>query len=164
VSSILGRGTVFKVEMPLGLVQEAWTPPEESIVEEFRPLNLRLLLAEDNYINQRMMLHALEKYGCQVQVAQNGREALELAQKHKYDAILMDCQMPEMDGYRATTEIRRAERERRTPIIALTAHALPGDREKCIASGMDDFLPKPVEFEQLVRTLQQWTGRELPLR
>jgi two-component system sensor histidine kinase/response regulator len=94
-------------------------------------------------------------------VATNGREAVELTRTTHYDLILMDCQMPEMNGYQAATEIRRQEGSaRRAVIIAMTADALPGNREQCLMSGMDDFLPKPVKLERLVEVLRK--GSPLP--
>lgn len=123
-------------------------------------VNARILLVEDNPVNQQVTLAILKLFGCQAELAQNGLEALDAWAKTPYDLILMDCQMPEMDGYQATTVIRKAEREkgRHTPIIALTAHALQGDQEKCLNAGMDDYLTKPFKHEQLHSMLKQWLG------
>ena len=123
----------------------------------------KVLLGEDNPVNQEIALLMLQDLGCSVTVAQNGREVVDHAQKTCYDLILMDCQMPEMDGFEATRLIR--ERERTTdnsqsrpaiPIIALTAHATPGDREHCLASGMNDYLSKPFNLERLQHVLASW--------
>ena len=124
----------------------------------------RLLLAEDNPVNQRVAASMLHKLGYLVDVVSHGVEVLEAIAQQQYDAILMDCQMPEMDGYAATQAIRRQESEAAAglhlPIIAMTANAMEGDRAICLAAGMDDYLPKPIEYARLEATLQHW----LPLQ
>jgi CheY-like chemotaxis protein len=110
----------------------------------------RVLVVEDQAVNRAVVVRLLEKLGCSVDSAENGREALAAVAKQEYDLVLMDCQMPEMDGFEATAQIRRKEDSgRRVPIVALTAAALAGDRERCLAAGMDDYLTKPVRREQL---------------
>jgi CheY-like chemotaxis protein len=117
----------------------------------------RALLAEDNATNQLYARRVLEKMGFRVEIANNGREACELAGGGGFDVILMDCQMPEMNGYDAATEIRRmAGSGPRIPIVALTAHALTGERERCLASGMDDYLSKPFRRDDLEVVLDRW--------
>ncbi|WP_417317226.1 response regulator [Emcibacter sp.] len=119
----------------------------------------QILLVEDNAVNQMVAASMLEKYGCHVTPAGNGKEALTLSRKHVFDLIFMDCQMPEMDGYEATAAIRSLEQETgktRTPIIAFTANAMKGDAEKCIAAGMDDYIAKPVMQPALEEMLVKW--------
>jgi len=118
---------------------------------------LRILLAEDNQVNQRLATRMLEKRGHVVEVATNGREALEALEKTSYDLVLMDVQMPEMDGMEATSRIRAKERlsGRRQQVVALTAHAMKGDEEKCLAAGMDGYLTKPIRTEELDQLLKE---------
>ncbi|HET6162799.1 MAG TPA: response regulator, partial [Planctomycetota bacterium] len=119
----------------------------------------RVLLAEDNPVNQKLAIRLLQQLGLQVEVAGHGVEAVARALATRYDAIFMDCQMPEMDGYDATRELRRREPAgRRTPIVAMTANVMDGDRERCLAAGMDDHVAKPVTRQALVAALERWVG------
>jgi CheY-like chemotaxis protein len=121
---------------------------------------LDVLLVEDNPVNLEVGMGMLEKLGCRITTAGNGREALGAMQEHRFDVVLMDCQMPEMDGFDATRERRRIERaDRLEPavIIALTANAVSGDRERCLAAGMDDYLAKPFTLVQISEMLRRWS-------
>jgi CheY-like chemotaxis protein len=123
------------------------------------PPRYRILLAEDNIVNQKVAGKLLEKLGFRVDMAANGKEALEMWEKLPYDLILMDCQMPEMDGLEATQAIREREAEGKRshiPIVAMTASAMQGDRELCLAAGMDDYLSKPVKSTDLQSVLNHW--------
>jgi PAS domain S-box-containing protein len=119
-----------------------------------------ILLVEDNPINQKVSIAILTRLGCHTQLAANGREALEALRSDTFDLVLMDCEMPEMDGFEATRQIRLREEHQATQskaiIIAMTAHAMAGSREKCLAAGMDDFISKPVAPEKLAEILQKW--------
>jgi CheY-like chemotaxis protein/HPt (histidine-containing phosphotransfer) domain-containing protein len=124
------------------------------------PKNERILLVEDTLVNQKVTLKFLEKLGYQADVAETGLEALKAMERAHYDLILMDVQMPEMDGFEATRQIRKKEGASnggRIPIIAMTAHALKGDRGKCLKAGMDDYLSKPIQPKELAEMLDQWT-------
>jgi CheY-like chemotaxis protein len=125
-------------------------------------VSLRILLAEDNLVNQRLAMRLLEKRGHQVTLACNGLAAVAATEKDTFDLVLMDLQMPEMDGFEATTALR--ERERGTgihlPVIALTAHALKGDRERCLDGGMDGYLSKPIRSQELDAVLEIYTARK----
>lgn len=125
--------------------------------------SLRVLLTEDNFVNQRLATRLLEKRGHYVAVAGNGREALAALEKESFDLVLMDLQMPEMDGFEATTAIRKSEKNSGShlSIVALTAHAMKGDREKCLAAGMDGYLTKPIRPQELDEILEKYVSRRI---
>jgi CheY-like chemotaxis protein len=128
-------------------------------VPEDQKQRARILLAEDNIINQKVALRILEKkLGYHADVVTNGKEAIDLLEKFDYDLLLMDCQMPEMDGYEATRNIRDENspvRNHGIPIIAMTANAMKGDREKCLEAGMDDYISKPINIKRLAEVVDK---------
>ena len=135
-----------------------------NLLEREMPRTLRVLLAEDDIVNQKVAMRKLEKLSCRVDVAANGKEAIEMWEKLPYDLIFMDCNMPEMDGYEATRAIRLREGvKKHTPIIAMTAGAMKEDQERCLDSGMDDYLSKPVHPGRLTEVLERWIQRSVEL-
>jgi len=116
-----------------------------------------VLVAEDSPINQIVAARALERCGCEVHVVSDGREALDALRARSFDAVLIDCQMPNMDGYAATGALRAREHGvTHTPVIAMTAQAMDGDRERCLRAGMDDYISKPMRHAELARMLRHW--------
>jgi len=140
---------------------EAAARSEPQLVERRAPGKVRILLAEDNKVNQMLAVALLKKRGYDVTVADNGREAVELVKRSEFDVVLMDVQMPEVDGFEATAMIRamEAETSKRLPIIAVTAHAMEGDRQRCLDAGMDDYVSKPMDPEKLEAAIVRWTGQ-----
>jgi CheY-like chemotaxis protein len=165
-SSEPGTGSRFWFTLPIVAHRESEVdtieveaPPAPSAAVTLTRTEVHILVAEDNAVNQRLVTRMLEKMGYRVDIAADGYQAVTLAMASRYDLILMDCSMPEMDGYQATAEIRRLNAEgalRRIPIIALTANALPEDRERCLAAGMDDYLSKPIAPEDLRAMLDKY--------
>ncbi len=131
-------------------------------IAEYQKQKIRILLAEDNEINQKVALGILKNFGYRTDVVSNGKDAVRAMEKVHYDMVFMDCQMPEVDGYEATGEIRSPRSKvvnHDVPIIAMTAHAMKGDRERCLASGMDDYISKPVQPERLLEVIEKWLAR-----
>jgi CheY-like chemotaxis protein len=167
VRSIIGRGSVFTLRVLLPETHErVHAQRPEPAVSPNAPAMARgktVLLVEDNAVNAFISAASLESMGITTVHASNGLEAVELFRKRRFDAVLMDCEMPVMDGFAATSLIREHETRlglSRVPIIALTANALSGDREHCIAQGMDDYLSKPIELRQLGLLMATWLGRD----
>jgi signal transduction histidine kinase/CheY-like chemotaxis protein len=162
IESEPGLGSTFRFTVRLQYAgcdpptsEEGWATDTAALTALVCPG--RVLLVEDNIVNRKVAAHLLRKFGCHVDVAINGAGAVRMWRELPYDAIFMDCQMPEMDGYEATAEIRRAEPQRkRIPIVAMTAHAMTGDRERCLAAGMDDYVSKPISVAELRAVLARW--------
>jgi signal transduction histidine kinase/CheY-like chemotaxis protein len=164
VRSLVGEGSTFWLELPLVATDGAAVVPTD--VAAPAPAACggagpRVLLVEDNLVNQRLAREILTQLGCEVAVAGNGVEAVDLAARNDFDVVLMDCLMPEMDGYQTTREIRARERAsgRSVPIVAVTANARAEDRELCMACGMNDYLGKPYRRADLERMVLRWAGQ-----
>jgi signal transduction histidine kinase/DNA-binding response OmpR family regulator len=170
VQSEVGVGSVFRVtvfleSVPAASAQSATSGAEAEPVAESSGVrdHVKVLVAEDNAVNQRVVSTLLEKRGFTVRVAGNGREAVAALEQEPADVILMDVQMPEMDGIEATKRIRANPAWSNIPIIAMTAHAMNGDRERCLSAGMDDYLSKPVSPSHLMKTIQTYLDNPGPL-
>jgi CheY-like chemotaxis protein/two-component sensor histidine kinase len=158
VESRTGHGSTFVVELPAAEVSEPPRPDAEAAPTT--PGTWRVLVAEDNVVNQRVATGMLERLGCAVTAVADGREALDALIHDRFDLVLMDCQMPGLDGYEATRQLRRREvAGAHQPVVAMTAHVLPEDVARCRAAGMDAHLPKPVTLERLRRVLERWARR-----
>ena len=163
VESHPGQGSAFHFTAPFAAERSLPPAPGSSVQATGAPADRRkvkVLLAEDNVVNQRVVLAVLQKQGHEVEVAADGYEALAALERQAFDLILMDIQMPRMDGLEATSQVRRSEAlsGRHIPIVALTAHAMKGDLERCFEAGMDDYLTKPVDLENLRRAVERWTA------
>ncbi len=151
-----------RVEKPKVTVGSVTSPVKEAIPDYS---SKKVLVVEDNRVNQKVVVSMLARFKLKIDLAENGQLALDLLANQSYDLVLMDCQMPVMDGYQATEILREREKAAysfRTPVIALTAHATTEARETCLAAGMDDYLSKPVSRSELVAILARWLGAELP--
>ncbi len=162
VSSEPDKGSSFRLMIPYKISHETinnqhrWnnTPLKNTV-----PEHIRILVVEDNEINQQLMKHLLGYWELPYDMAGNGKEAIEKLQQQAYDLILMDIQMPGMDGYTTTAQIRHTL-QLNTPIIAMTAHALAGEREKCLSAGMNEYISKPIHEEELYRLIIKFTGNQ----
>jgi CheY-like chemotaxis protein len=141
---------------PADTLQSRTVSAQEKLAAGPKPIRGQVMVVEDNIVNQKVAQRFLQRFGCEVAIANEGGEAIELFKSGHFDLILMDCQMPGMDGYIATQRIRSleskaagAQQPRRIPIVALTANAMQGQMERCMAAGMDDFLSKPIEVDRL---------------
>ncbi|RCX32726.1 signal transduction histidine kinase [Thioalbus denitrificans] len=156
-------GGMVPLETPQRSASEPYpATPEPADTEPPARLSGHILLVEDNPVNQSVARTMLQRLGLSVDLANNGREGVRALESGRFDVVLMDCQMPEMDGFEATAAIRRREKKdgrARQPVIAMTANAMEGDRQRCIAAGMDDYLAKPVKQMELRRMLHQWLQR-----
>jgi len=160
VESEAGRGSVFWCELDFPVAPAVGGQSEGGKENKYVGLQGHILLVEDNKVNQLVAGKMLTAMGLRVDYAENGEEALAALAKTRYDLVFMDCQMPVLDGYQATKAFRSREvsGEKRLPIIAMTANAMAGDRQKCLEAGMDDYLAKPVKKELLRKLLGQWLG------
>lgn len=161
VQSALSEGSCFWVELPFSVASAL---PKSVALSSRAPTRTerdmaRILLAEDNPVNRLVALRLLEKLGYHADTVEDGLQALQALDDHRYDLVLLDIQMPEVDGFGVVEEVRagrRGSRNRQTPVIAITAHAMKGDQERCLQAGMDDYLAKPIRLEQLADKLDRW--------
>jgi CheY-like chemotaxis protein/HPt (histidine-containing phosphotransfer) domain-containing protein len=143
-------------------IHETDIEKKQKVLETKGFLSANILLVEDNAVNQKVGVRMLEKLNCKVSVAVNGKEAVSMVEEKSYDLIFMDCQMPEMDGYEATAEIRRREGgAKHITIVAMTAHVMGGARERCIEAGMDDYISKPIQHHVLREVLQKYLPKDM---
>ena len=153
-----GKGSTFYLNQPLLVAKGSRRTEAPAAEPEKLERRWRILVAEDNPVNQRVAVRMMEKFGCVVETAGNGAEAVDMCARIPFDMVFMDCQMPEMDGYDAAAAIRRSEQgsgRPRLPIVALTAHAAAADRDRCFAAGMDEYLSKPVSQEQVRHVIRR---------
>jgi CheY-like chemotaxis protein len=154
VRSAPGEGSTFSFTVTAAHAEGVAPARTPGRTPETRPLII--LVAEDNVVNQTVVVRMLERAGHSVRIASNGKEAVEMCSLARFDLILMDVHMPVLDGFRATAQIREAGQT--TPIIALTASAMAGDRERCVAAGMDGYISKPVSRDELLETISRFAG------
>lgn len=161
VDSRLGEGALFEFTISVGIAAAARQPVQSSDCGHLKAL--KILVAEDNMVNQMVILRMLQKLGCQADFATDGRAAVSRVEANSYDIVLMDVHMPAVDGLEATRRIRKMPSAQScVPVVALTAAATTEDRTACLAAGMNDYLSKPIAFEELRRTLQLWGQCQTP--
>ena len=158
VSSEPGKGSSFVVTLKL---RAGDPPPEEEkpLPDKSYLTKAEVLIVEDNPLNRKLAVTVMNKLGCNTDSAENGRIALDKIREKKYDIVFMDCQMPEMDGYEASAQIRRWENDGtlqgHITIVAMTAHAIKGDKELCLQSGMDDYISKPIKKDNIAKMIRK---------
>jgi CheY-like chemotaxis protein len=153
VESELGLGSVFRITLPLPQVE---MPPEQAEVETADEdiSDLRVLIVDDIDMNRELLDLQVSTFGCRTQTASGGQQALQILESSEFDLLLLDCQMPGMDGYAVATNARARWPDRFLRIVAVTAHAQPGERSRCIGAGMDDLVPKPLSLQTVERVLR----------
>ena len=163
--SVPGEGSRFRVEIELAAPRDSAQSPHHHELRRHSAVAVPhlsdadaplVLVAEDSKVNQIVAARALERCGCRVEIVDDGAAALAALSLQQFDAVLMDCQMPVLDGYAATAQLRSQQGDRHVPVIAMTAHAMDGDRARCIAAGMDDCITKPMRHAELRETLSRW--------
>jgi CheY-like chemotaxis protein len=165
VESCLGEGSTFRFELPLPEAAAVCAIHRDASLVTRLPQGLRVLVAEDNAINRKVTGAIVSRAGAQVDIAVNGKEAVELHQANPYDVILMDCQMPEMDGYQATVRIRSMDGAASlAPIIGVTANAFQEDKERCFSAGMNGYVAKPLTRQSLLEAIMAQVGAKPPLK
>ncbi len=159
----LSPGTVTQGKLLVDELAQNTVKPEKSVIQIDDAATIRVLLVEDNLVNRKVAMGMLKKQGLDVQSVEDGRQAVDILSEQEFDLVLMDCMMPNMDGYEAT-EIIRSENspvlQPAIPVIAMTANAMQGDREKCLAAGMNDYIAKPIKKDLLIQTMNRWLARE----
>jgi CheY-like chemotaxis protein len=157
LDSTPGVGSTFTVNLPVSVTRQDVRDADRHQAQRFA--GVRVLVAEDNAVNRQVAEGMLKRFGCHCRCVADGRQALQALARERFDMVLMDCQMPVLDGLAATRLLRsEAGGGHRLPVVAMTAHVLPEDRERCRLAGMDDYLPKPVTFDALHTLLQRWFG------
>ncbi|MDH5445077.1 MAG: response regulator [Gammaproteobacteria bacterium] len=155
-SSILLDSIVTELNQEKIHLSEQPTQPKLEHEADTSKHQFKILVAEDNRVNQKVTLGILKKLGYQAEIVEDGSQAFEQCKTHQYDLIFMDCHMPNTDGYTATGQIRMSGKNKQTPIVAMTANAMQGDREKCLAAGMDDYVSKPIRPDTVLQALEKW--------